>query len=269
MFESFFAAVRELEQQQAVSLDLPPLAMVPPERMRAQLAQGLPLLPLVPPPVPVDGLLGGLDAYREVLARFQPELAAELHAQAAALTAAAPVVRAAVAVALMQGDAGALYDLATGDLGVAPERLYFLGELAVRPYLIAYAERLEGVVDLTGYTGGRCPVCGRAAFFGHIDLDNMKHLHCPACETTWRAQRVGCTACGCTDPAKVGFFSVEGDDERRVDTCGECGHYLKVIDQRVKARPVDFLLEDAATYHLDRLAQAEGFAKGGRPVAVQ
>lgn len=262
--QQFFAAVRDLERRLDREPAVPPLALVTPERMREQLAAGLPLLPLVPPVIPVDAFLEDLAAYRALLIQFQPDLGVELGAQAAAVAGAGTAVRARLVQVLMHGDTAGLLEVAD-TLGVAPERLYFLGELALRPYLEVYAQRLESVVDMSGYHEGRCPVCGRMAHLGHIDVDNVKHLHCPACETIWRFGRVECANCGCTDPAKVGYFTVEGDDELRVEHCTECGHYLKVINQRVRARAFDPLLEDAATLHLDQLAEAEGYRKGGNP----
>jgi FdhE protein len=231
--------------------------------MAAHLSQGLPLLPLVPPQLPVTLYFRDLAEYRALLARFQPELAGELADQGRALDGAAPSVRERLAGALLRGDTAAILEIA-GALGVAPERLYFLGELALRPYLGTYAERLESVADFTGYHGGRCPVCGRQAHMGRIDADNLKHLHCPACEHSWRFGRSECANCGCTDAAQLGFFTVEGDDEHRVEHCGDCGHYLKVINQRIRARAVDVFVTDAATYHLDQLAETEGYCKGGR-----
>lgn len=262
--QHFFEAVLELERRLDREPAVPPLALVTPERMREQLANGLPLLPLVPPVIPVDAFLDDLAAYRDLLASFQPELGPELKAQAAALAGADPATRARLVQVMMQGDTAGLLDIADG-LGVAPERLYFMGELALRPYLQVYAQRLESVVDLSAYHGGNCPVCGRLAHMGHIDVDNVKHLHCPACETIWRFGRVECSQCGCTDPDKVGYFTVEGDDERRVEHCDACGHYLKVLNQRVRARAFVPLLEDAATLQLDQLAESQGYRKGGNP----
>lgn len=267
-YTQFFAAAAELAERSAMDLAIAPLTLVAPERMEQQLAQGLPLLPLVPPQLPVDRLLADLGEYRALLARYMPQLADELAQQEERLAAAAPEQRSRLVSTLALGDNGALFDLAQ-ELGVAPERLYFLGELALRPYLGVYAERLESVVDLSGYHGSRCPVCGRQAQMGHIDADNLKHLHCHTCATTWRFGRVQCSNCGCTDATKIGYFTVEDDESLRVEHCDECGHYLKVVNLRVRSRKVDFFLEDAATLQLDRLAESEGYRKGGRPVAVQ
>ena len=259
--KQFFEAVRQMEQK--LEVNLPPLALVTPERMKEHLDQGLSLLPLVPPALPVDQYLETLGRYRDLLLRFNPEVREDLEFQAMALTGADPEVRGQLVRALLMADNGALFDLASS-LAIAPEQLYFLGELALRPYLATYAELLESVLDFEHYSGGHCPVCMRRPHMGRIDGENHKYLHCQACETSWRVPRIACTACGCTETEKLGFFTVEGNDELRVEYCTDCGDYKKIINQRIRLRKLDFLVEDAATVHLDQLAEQEGYVRGGR-----
>lgn len=249
--------------EQTLEVNLPPLALVPTERLKEHLNQGLSLLPLVPPVLPMDQFLETLGRYRALLARFNPEVREDLEFQAMALSGADPEVRAQLVRALLMADNGALFDRASS-LAIAPEQLYFLGELALRPYLATYAELLETVVDFEHFSGGQCPVCMRRPHMGRIDGENHKYLHCQACETSWRVPRVACTVCGCTDTEKLGFFTVEGHDELRVEYCTECSDYKKIVNQRIKFRKLDFLVEDAATVHLDHLAEQEGYVRGGR-----
>lgn len=231
-----FAAIRELDRR------LPPVT------------------PAAPGTIPTDEFLARLDEYRTLLLRHRPDLAPELEKQADMLHQVPPGLREALVRAISLRDGDTLYSLAT-ELGLMPEHLLFLGEMAVRPYLAAWARSRIGEPALAAHQGGECPVCGRAPHMGHIDADNIKWLHCPACETVWRYARVGCTHCGCLDSNQLGFFTLESDDEHRVDYCLACNGYLKVIDQRARRRQVDYLLEDAATLYLDELAEAEGYHK--------
>lgn len=249
--------------EQKLEVNLPPLALVTPERLKQHLEEGLSLLPLVPPVLPVDEFLDTLGRYRDLLVRLNPETREDLEFQAMALTGADPEIRGRLVRALLMADNGALFDQSSA-LAIAPEQLYFLGELALRPYLSTYAERLETVIDFEQYAGGHCPVCMRRPHMGRIDGENHKYLHCQACETSWRVPRIACTICGCTETEKLGFFTVEGNDEVRVEYCGECSDYLKVVNQRIRLRKLDFLVEDAATVHLDQLAEQEGYVRGGR-----
>jgi len=260
---AFLTAVATVEQRVAAMVVMEPLALAPQDQMQAQWEQGLPLLPLVTLPLPAASFLAHLGEYRELLAQHRPGLDTALRQQERGLADASPATRALLVAALLHGDNGIVYDVAQ-DLSIEAGPLYFLGELALRPYLSTYAERLESAVDFTAYQGGRCPVCGRRPIMGRIDTDNVKHLHCPACETAWRFGRIECPTCGTRDAHKLGFFTVEGDDEHRVEHCAECGDYYKVINQRVRARKLNLLLEDAETAHLDQLAEAEGFVRGGR-----
>lgn len=205
----------------------------------------------------VDQFLSHMSKYRSLLGIEHPELSAELNRQTASLDKASQEQRSALVRALIDNNAGDVYDIAV-QLGVAPEFLYLVGQMTVRPYLWSYAHSHAK----PGARGdGHCPVCGRRAHMGHIDAENTKHLHCPACETTWRTARVGCTACGETNPKHLGYFTVESDPEHRVEHCSTCGSYLKVVDQRVRGRQPDWLLEDAETEHLDQLAVAQGYHK--------
>lgn len=258
----FLTAVRALDRQMTAQLGaVDPAAPVDPEVLRQQLAAELPLLAAAPPAVDVGRFMARLGEYRMLIAEYRPELAGELARQARVLDEAGPETRRAVTTALLASDAGALYDLAE-QLDLAPEHLLYVGQLGVRPCLAAYAAAIRELVDLSGYRGARCPICGSPPHLGHIDVENVKHLHCPACETTWRYNRVACVWCGCADTDHLGFFTVNGDDEHRVEHCSECRGYLKVVNQRVRSRPLDWLLEDAATLHLDNLAESEGYQRG-------
>lgn len=203
-----------------------------------------------------DQFVDCLHEYAALVDRHHPEL--ELNRLPGAVAQLPPQTRSALVHALLSDDAGAVYDLAT-EAGAAPEQLYFVGELAARPFLWAFARGRGPSGPAAWATGGRCPVCGRRAHMGHIDATNVKYLHCPACETVWRTARVGCPFCTCEEPGRVGYFTLEGDAFHRVEYCAECGGYLKVVDQRAEGREVDFLLEDAATAHLDQVAMAEGY----------
>ncbi|HYF91469.1 MAG TPA: formate dehydrogenase accessory protein FdhE [Symbiobacteriaceae bacterium] len=204
--------------------------------------------------LPVGQFLAHLGEYRKLFSARHPEVAADLARQQEALDGAPESMRSRLVRALVNDSAGDVYDIAQ-ELCVAPDLLYLVGQLAVRPYLWAYAHTHAAV----GMGGVHCPVCGRRAHLGHIDSGNVKFLHCPACETVWRTSRVGCPFCGTTDPQYLGYFTVEDDPEHRVEHCTACGGYLKVVDQRVRGRKPDWLVEDAATAHLDDLAAAEGY----------
>lgn len=203
-----------------------------------------------PGSIPVDAFFARMEHYRALTLRHYPDLAGDLEQQAVALASAPAAQLAALVGALARGDMEVIFDQAES-LRVAPERLLFLGELTVRAYLSAYAHSQAG--RLEGYRGVRCPVCGRTPHMGHIDPDNVKYLHCALCDTVWRAPRVGCVHCGA--PESITFLTVEEDEEHRVERCAECSGYLKVVDQRKGVRPIDWLVEDAATRYLDQLAR--------------
>ena len=243
-------AIRALDAELMGQIEADPAFVVSVERAHDALVREVPLIGIAGPVIDPHRFGEVLREYRRLLAGLHPALAASLgQAERAAVEAGPALIH-----ALVDGDAGSVFDLATAR-DAAPQQVWFLGQLALRPFMVRYAWSLSSVIDLATHRSARCPICGSNAHMGHIDTDNVMHLHCPLCETEWRGPRVGCVYCG----AHGDYFTVDGDEEHRVDICNECGGYLKVLDQRVRVRPVDWFVEDAATLALGELAEAEGF----------
>ncbi len=140
--------------------------------------------------------------------------------------------------------------------------------LAIQPFMAAHAAVLAEAVPLATWRQNYCPICGSTADVCRIDPDNMRHLHCPTCDTQWEHYRLTCTTCGTDDIKKVNLLTLETLEPWRAEVCDACGGYIKTLDQRhggLLAMPkVDLFLEDARTLQLDLLAEQEGYRRGGR-----
>lgn len=148
------------------------------------------------------------------------------------------------------------------ELGQEGSLIFFFTIQTLRPFLEKYAqqwqkERGKEIPWAYGY----CPFCGGYAGMGEIKEEGQKALHCALCFTEWKYPRLRCPYCQNEDQQKLSYFQVEGEINRRVDVCFHCRHYLKTIDSREMANPIDWEIEDYLTLYLDYLAQEEGFQR--------
>jgi len=148
------------------------------------------------------------------------------------------------------------------ELGQEGILLFFFTIQTLRPFLERYAEQWqkERPKEIS-WTYGYCPFCGGYAGLGEIKEEGQRVLHCSLCFTEWTYPRLRCPYCQNEDQQKLSYFQVEGEIDKRVDVCFLCRHYLKTIDSRERAKPIDWEVEDYLTLYLDYLAQEEGFQR--------
>jgi hypothetical protein len=107
------------------------------------------------------------------------------------------------------------------------------------------------------WSKGICPFCGAYAKIG-FDAEDKRTLACLSCGHTWRFPRLACYVCGAADQTLQGYFDTESIEGVRVYFCRTCGHYIKIVDSRLRIVH-DPETEDALTLMMDGLAQREGF----------
>lgn len=152
------------------------------------------------------------------------------------------------------------------ELGEEGSLLFFFTIQTLRPFLEKHAQEWQKeMAKELSWIYGYCPFCGGYAGLGEIREEGQKVLHCALCFTEWNYPRLRCPYCQNEDQQKLSYFQVEGEIHRRVDVCFHCHHYLKTIDSREMAKPIDWEIEDYFTLYLDYLAQEEGFQ---RPVKL-
>src|SRR5262249_10102073 len=91
-------------------------------------------------------------------------------------------------------------------------------------------------------------------------LEQLRYLRCGLCATAWEGSRFRCLFCGNDDHNKLGYFHVEGEENRyRAASCDECRGYVKVVSTLSALSPPQLLVTDLATLHLDLVAAEHGY----------
>ena len=148
-------------------------------------------------------------------------------------------------------------------MGFAPDLVWLIGELGSSP--LAHHLQLAVGADLgtnlsVPWERGYCPYCGSWPAF--IELhDGTWTLRCSYCAHGWPRPSGRCIYCGNGSVDFVGAAPDPAHSDRRVDLCGQCGGYTKVIETR---EPILFPLvavEDLATLHLYRGAMHRGYQR--------
>src|SRR5262249_5275506 len=90
-------------------------------------------------------------------------------------------------------------------------------------------------------------------------LDQRCVLRCGLCADEWDFPRLRCPFCGTTDHRQLGYFHLEGEEEKhRAATCAACGGYVKMIATLFPLKPPRLLAADVASLHLDLAAAERG-----------
>lgn len=147
-----------------------------------------------------------------------------------------------------------------------------LASLALRPFLEQPAQRaLKAIVD-AGIDQRRfmsCPVCGcepavaRVAG-GAATKGRQRTLWCGQCGAVWEFERVRCVRCGTRNQGHLHYHSIEGDDAHRIQSCDECGGYIRSVfeEDELQLAPFSFEVEDVVMARLDAIAADPSIAGG-------
>lgn len=145
----------------------------------------------------------------------------------------------------------------------AEEEFFDLVELfleeSLRPSLEIVAQKYADVIACSEWSEGYCPVCGKEPKIGQIRGEEGRFLFCNQCGFEWHFLRIKCPFCSNEEQQSLAYFTVEGDEQYRVDVCNECKRYIKIVDFRESKREPNLDVEDIATLHLDILANEEGY----------
>jgi FdhE protein len=132
-------------------------------------------------------------------------------------------------------------------------------EESLRPSLEVVAQKYTAIIARSEWSEGYCPVCGKEPKIGQIRGEDGRFLFCNQCGFEWHYLRIKCPFCGNEEQQSLAYFTVEGDEQYRVDVCNECKRYIKIVDFRESKREPNLDVEDIATLHLDILANEEGY----------
>jgi FdhE protein len=255
------------EAQQAVLARLPDMPVPDAAALERAARAGIPPLPATDWPRDPAWRAGLCDLVATLRTKAVPAAAAEVLDR---LAVTDETVLERQADALLLG-AGAGVDLATAPLVAAALQVYWLLMVAdVRAHHRGLGEAFGRIDDAT-----ICPCCGSRPTASLVrsggGLLGQRYLHCSLCGTQWHMARIQCTHCLGT--GKIGYASLEaidgdGDGERaaqaavQAETCGDCGHYLKIM--HAERDPfVDPVADDLASLTLDLLVSESGQRRHG------
>jgi FdhE protein len=108
---------------------------------------------------------------------------------------------------------------------------------------------------------GYCPTCGSWPLLGEFrGLEQTRFLRCGLCAADWEFPRLCCPFCGTRDHQVLGYFHVEGEEARwRAATCDACRGYVKMRATLAPLSPLQLLVADVASMHLDLAAAERGY----------
>lgn len=121
-----------------------------------------------------------------------------------------------------------------------------------------------------------CPCCGSepVASVAHLVTEQgaARYLHCGLCQTQWHMVRIKCAHCESTTKITYQELETQGGADAatlvlpkgavRAECCGDCHHYLKIVDMNKDAH-VDPVADDLASVTLDLLVSEAGWTRHG------
>jgi FdhE protein len=109
-----------------------------------------------------------------------------------------------------------------------------------------------------------CPACGSKPSLSLVGEGSAlqgsgRTLFCTTCGTEWDFERIRCARCGSKDQTKLNYFNIEGDEAHRLQTCSDCGDYLRMVYQGSSKNPICPDVEDVVMARLDMVANDDRF----------
>ena len=231
--------------------DAPPLISV--ESAQARWSAGIPLLRDIP--LGLDAASFGRRWLAVCAALQQPD--AELLADAVCKKTLEPI---ALLSDVLAGRPESVAIKAEA-IGVDAGQLATVLRLTALPVLAKFADALADLRSGARRDYGYCPTCGSWPLLAESrGLEQLRYLRCGLCATAWEGSRFRCLYCANEDHRSLGYFHVEGEEDRcRAASCDECHGYVKVISTLSALSAPQLLVTDLATLHLDLVAADRGF----------
>jgi len=235
-----------------------PELRLPADLVRARLAAGVPLLDRLDLPVTAAG------------AALFERLAVASLADPSSREAAEAILVAARAHRLhpqqLVGEAAVGHEDHLSALaaaaGAPAATVIALAGLASMPLLEAVARRLRPALRLAAWDRGYCPICGgRALLADPCDADAEARLRCGRCATGWAWTLLRCPDCPTGRLTVTDTLDAPDLGPWRLAGCDACRSYLKVADAPRPEELAMLLVDDLATWRLDRAALGRGLAR--------
>ncbi len=152
-------------------------------------------------------------------------------------------------------------------LRVLPDVLLFVGRGLAAPFFAEAVRRIVAHPQASGVTpriSGRCSLCGSPPSIATLRReDGRRILTCGLCGASWEFERLACPWCETQDRETLTFLRLSPEDPRWIEACESCRGYIKTVDERrlPLGETIISVVEEAATLHLDLLAEREGYLR--------
>ncbi len=142
--------------------------------------------------------------------------------------------------------------------------LWTISQYALEPALRAYCQQLTALVENVAWSKATCFLCGAEATYAELQgNEQSKHLRCGRCGADWSMPRMQCAHCGNEDHKTLTYLFAEQERDLicRVQVCDACHGYMKILTTFSPAPPELVIVQDLATFHLDIIAENEGYTR--------
>lgn len=239
-----------------------PRVSLPPAYVRAKLARGVPALHGEPVPLPSKVLELSAREYCDHLARGG---AAESAVAVADALRSGALDGATLVSACFGRDQRRVRSMAAQQ-GLAPDIAWLVAELALAPFIFLLQTRAlsDAAEHVRSWDRGFCPACGSWPAIVEALAGNHS-LRCSFCAAAWELSSYRCLYCG---NAAESFVTAAPDPEqagRRLQMCGACGGYMKVLETTSAAEFPLLASEDLASMDLDLMAIERKYMRPALP----
>lgn len=133
--------------------------------------------------------------------------------------------------------------------GLSPDIVWLVAELALAPFV----HLLQRRIVVGDWDRGFCPVCG--SWPAVVEAIAGAHsLRCSFCAAAWQISSYRCLYCSNEAETFVTAAPDPAQPGRRVQMCGACGGYVKVLETTTPAPFPIVAVDDLASMDLDMLA---------------
>ncbi len=148
-------------------------------------------------------------------------------------------------------------------LDIEKQVLGFLVYSALQPSLVSFSEMISVNLDKDNeWDKGYCPVCGSMPELSLFEENGKRFLICGFCSHKWASKRMYCPFCENADHETLQYYSIDDEEEYRVDVCEKCKKYIKTIDIKKTTRTIYAPLEIRSTPYIDIKFEEMGYKKG-------
>ena len=145
-------------------------------------------------------------------------------------------------------------------MGFSPDLVWLIGELGSAPLAHHLSAGLKASTGLDTWNRGYCPFCGSWPAF--VEALGATHtLRCSYCAFGWSLTSHGCVYCGNAGDDFIAAALDVNEPQRRVELCGQCSGYTKVIEVRELTPFPLMAIADLASMNLDQGAMNRGYRR--------